>query len=325
MKKRIGFTLVELLVVIAIIGILIGLLLPAIQAARSAARRSSCANNLRQIGLALQNYHTTLGRIPPSGIYLPGQTHSSWSIQARLLPFLEQDNLSDLIHWGMPYSGQPQVTEFRVPTYLCPAEPDDVPRVTSSLTHYPLNYAANLGTWFVFDPVSRKTGDGMFEVNGQRTYAGVRDGLSNTIAFSEVKAYNPYLRDGGSPGALGAAYPLNPAEVIGFGGNFKENSGHTEWVDARVHQTGFTGTFGPNTEVLFQVNGETYDVDFNSSREGKTTNQPTYAAVTSRSYHSGGVQVTMADGSTRFVAEDVKLGVWRSMCTRFGREVFQLP
>lgn len=317
-----AFTLVELLVVIAIIGILIALLLPAVQAAREAARRTSCTNSLKQIGLALHNYHDTYKQFPASVILSPGVVpFDGWSAQARLLPFLEQENLEDLIDWNLDYKSQPAVTKTRVATYLCPSEIKDEERPDGSLTHYPLNYGINLGTWFVYDPNARRGGNGIAHPNSRTKFASVIDGTSNTLAFAEVKAWNPYLRDGGNPSAPDAPIPNTPADVTSLGGNFKTNSGHTEWVDGRAHQIGFTGTFPPNTVIPFASGGKTYDVDFNSSREGKTANQLTYAAVTSRSYHPGGANAVLADGSVRFVSETVELATWRSLATRDGGEV----
>jgi prepilin-type processing-associated H-X9-DG protein len=184
-----------------------------------------------------------------------------------------------------------------------------------------LNYGANLGTWFVYDPNTDQGGNGLIHPNSNTNFASVIDGTSNTMAFAEVKAWNPYRRDSGNPNAPGAPVPATPADVISLGGNFRANSGHTEWVDGRAHQTGFTGTFVPNTVVPFNSAGTVYDIDFNSYREGKTANQLTYAAVTSRSYHPGGVNVMLADGSARFVAETVELATWRSLITRDGGEV----
>ncbi len=320
-SHRSAFTLVELLVVIAIIGILVALLLPAVQAAREAARRMSCGNNLKQIGLALHNYHDTYKAFPPSA-YLPAtSTFDPWSPQARLLSFLEQENLQDLIDWNLSYAAQPNVTKQRVATYLCPSEIADRERPDGTLTYYPLTYGMNLGTWFVFDPTTQTGGDGIAHPNGRINFASVTDGTSNTLAFAEVKAWNPYLRDGGTPNAAGTPIPATPAQVVAYGGNFKPNSGHTEWVDGRVHQSGVTGTFPPNTEFLYSSGGINYDVDFTSSREGKTTNQMTYAIVTSRSYHPGGAQVGLVDGSVRFAAETVDLSVWRGYATRHGGEV----
>lgn len=319
--QRSAFTLVELLIVIAIIGVLTSLLLPAVQAAREAARRASCSNNLRQIGIALQNYHGTYKRFPPSTLLPTGAKADDWSAQARLLPFLEEQNLEDLIDWNLAYNVQPAVSRVRVATYLCPSEIRDEDRPDGSLTHYPLNYGINLGTWFVYDPNTRRGGNGFAFPNSRTSFATLRDGSSRTLAFAEVKAWNPYLRDGGNPAALDAAIPGTPADVVALGGNFKRNSGHTEWVDGRAHQTGFTATFPPNTKVTFTKGARVFDVDFNSSREGKTTDQITYAVVTSRSYHPGGVQVAFADGSGRFIAETIDLTTWRALATRNGREI----
>jgi prepilin-type N-terminal cleavage/methylation domain-containing protein len=321
MQRRKAFSLVEMLVVIAIIGVLIALLLPAIQAAREAARRMSCLNNLKQIGIALHNYHDSQKQFPPSATLPRGSTFNSWSVQARLLPYLEAENLENLIDWDLGYNSQPAVTQVRVPTYLCPSEIDDRERPDGALTHYPLNYGVNLGTWFVFDPTTQQGGDGLVYPNSRTKMANVSDGTSHTIAFAEVKAWSPYLRDGGNPNAAGAPIPNTPSDVVALGGSFKSDSGHTEWVDARVQQSGITGTFPPNTVVAHLVDGTTFDVDFTSSREGKTTDQLTYAVVTSRSYHPGGVHVVLVDGSARFVDEDVALVTWRALATRDGDEV----
>ncbi|OHB79300.1 MAG: prepilin-type N-terminal cleavage/methylation domain-containing protein [Planctomycetes bacterium RBG_16_64_10] len=321
-RWRTAFTLVELLVVIAIIGILVALLLPAVQAAREAARRMSCTNNLKQIGLALHNYHDTYKGFPPSAILPAGVVpFDSWSPQVRLLPYVERRSLQDLIDWKQGYSSQPAVTKTRVATYLCPSEIKDEERPDGSLTHYPLNYGINLGTWFVYDPNTREGGNGLVYPNSKTKFASVTDGTSNTLAFAEVKAWNPYLRDGGNPNTPGAPIPETPADVSSLGGNFKTNSGHTEWVDGRVHQIGFTGTFPPNTVIPFSSGDKTYDIDFNSYREGKTDDQLTYAVVTSRSYHPGGVNALLADGSVRFVSDTIDLITWRSLATRDGGEV----
>ncbi|MEZ6136678.1 MAG: DUF1559 domain-containing protein [Pirellulaceae bacterium] len=327
---RQAFTLVELLVVIAIIGILVGLLLPAVQAAREAARRISCSNNLKQMGLALHNYHDTFNAFPTPGYYHGDALGSSWSVQARLLPQLEQANLQDLIDWGRSYSEQSHVAQQRVPVYLCPSEPKDEARPDPqpgdpSFTHYPLNYGVNMGEWLIYSPLRRSGGSGLVFPNGKTRMASVTDGTSNTLAFAEVKAWTPYLRDGGALNTLTAPTPTDPASVVGLGGSFKINSGHTEWVDARVHQAGVTTTFAPNQRVLFVDGGESYDVDFTSSREGKSTTLPTYSAVTSRSHHTGGVSIGLADGSVRFMTQTIDLGIWRGLGTRDGAEVVTLP
>jgi prepilin-type N-terminal cleavage/methylation domain-containing protein len=326
-----AFTLVELLVVIAIIGILVALLLPAVQAAREAGRRASCSNNLHQIILATHNYMDTLQALPLAGAYPPSGLGDSWSAQARILPYLEQSNLQNLINFNYSYTdivNAPQhaiATQTHVPPYLCPSENRALPRIDGAITHFPLTYGANLGTWMVYDPNTRQSGNGALNVNSKLTEASASDGLSNTLAFAEVKAYTPYLRDGGNPAGPGAPLPASPAQVAGYGGSFKPDSGHTEWVDGRVHQTGVTAVFPPNTKVPYSAGGVDYDIDFNSSREGKSATGITYAAVTSRSYHPTLVQVVLLDGSVRSVANAVDVLIWRAMSTRNGGETFELP
>jgi len=320
---RRAFTLVELLVVIAIIGILVALLLPAIQAARGAARRMSCHNNLKQIGLALQNYESSYGRFPASSALPPSRIGDSWSIQARILPFLEQSGVFDEIDLERGYDASPQVKVLRISPYLCPSEVNDRVRKDSAGNpeHYPLSYGMNMGVWFVYNANSDRIGDGMFGPNQFLGQGDVLDGTSNTLCAAEVKAYNAYYRDSGTvPGAI----PGDSSVLCGVG-SFKSNSGHTEWVDGRVHQTGFTAVFTPNTEVTCVQGGSEYDVDWTSFREGKAPGppaaNPTYAAVTSRSYHPGIVNVVLMDGSVRPVSQDVTPIVWRALATRAGGEV----
>lgn len=192
-RRRRGFTLIELLVVIAIIAVLLALLLPAVQQARAAARRTQCRNNMKQIGLALHNYLDVHSRFPPISVFPVDRTYEPWSAQARLLPYIEQANLQNLIDWGTSpeYTGSPIVTQTRVPIYLCPSEVQDRARPTAVLIHYPLNYSFNEGTWFIYDPVSRRIGDGAFAPNTAFDDADFSDGMSNTLAASENKAYQP--------------------------------------------------------------------------------------------------------------------------------------
>ncbi len=324
-RRARGFTLIELLVVIAIIGILISLLLPAVQAAREAARRAQCVNNLKQIGLALQNYLSSNNTFPPVSIMPRNVTSQPWSGHARLLPYMEQENLANLIQWNKDhqFTDGPTVAATRISMFMCPSEINDRARPTATLTYYPLNYSFNEGTWFIYDPASDQAGDGAFAPNRAFRPADVTDGLSNTLAMAENKAYQPNLWDTRLPATLGVAPPANPAAIASFttAGTFDGN-GHTEWVEGDVHECGITTTFPPNAMVPYTAaDGKTYDIDVTSLRDGESITLPTYGAVTSRSYHPGGVNVLLMDGSARFVKSTVNPTTWRALGTRAGNEI----
>jgi prepilin-type N-terminal cleavage/methylation domain-containing protein len=330
---RKAFTLIELLVVIAVIGILLALLLPAVQAAREAARRIKCANNLHQIALAVHNYESVYGVYPATfGSDASLAVASGWSTQARILPFLEDSSLHGQIDFSKSYEvvttsdGRP-IKTLRMPLYLCPSEANDVPRMGGSgaIEHYPLTYGFNMGVWLVYDPAAKLGGQGVFIPFGRVTSGAVIDGLSNTLCAAEVKAFTPYFRNAGT---AGPAPPSDPGQICALGGdakmgeNLHKNTGHTEWVDGRSHQTGFTATFPPNTAVMCGP----YDVDWTNMQEGKSATVPTYAAVTARSYHAGGiVQAALMDGSVRPVHSGISLATWRGLATRNGREAVTAP
>ncbi|RLS35250.1 MAG: DUF1559 domain-containing protein [Planctomycetota bacterium] len=310
--RRLGFTLIELLVVIAIIAVLIALLLPAVQQAREAARRSQCKNNLKQIGLALHNYLETFTKFPPGGTYASGTAGSGWSVQSRILPYVDQANLQNLIDFSLNYNVAPNqntVTAKRIPLFLCPSETNDRAYPDSATTHYPLNYAANYGSWLVWDPSTGKTGDGAFAPNSGFSDRNFTDGTSNTIGFSEVKAWQRYLRD---VGTSTPTIPASPLDVTSLGGTLKD-SGHNEWVDSRLNQTGFTSVFSPNTKVPHVDAGVTYDVDWVNQREGSSATVGTYGAMTSRSFHTGIVHSLLMDGAVRSISENIDLTTWRRL------------
>lgn len=328
--RRTAFTLIELLVVIAIIGVMVGLLLPAVQSAREAARRMSCQNNLKQLGLALHNYESTYKMFPPSSVALGGSASQPWSGVSFMLPYLEGDSTFQLINFSVGYHAGPNAVNFpphgvaavRVPMLICPSEPEDRSRInagTGQPEHYPLNYVLNVGQYLVYNPVNQADGGGAFAVNARIKPANFLDGLSNTLAFSEVKAFQPRWHDSTLPTTL----PPTPEAVAGTisGGAWSENSGHTEWVCGRAIHTGFTTTFPPNTRVPYTTAGRVFDIDVSSSREGRNATDATYAVITTRSYHIGMVHAALMDGSVRGITNSVNLDTWRSLGSRAGREV----
>jgi len=325
-----GFTLIELLVVIAIIAIIMALLLPAVQQAREAARRIQCRNNLKQIGLALHNYQSSLGVFPMSFCIGTGDG-GKWSPQARLAPYLDQATAYAKMDFSIGYSVGVNltsgITELRIPTFQCPSEVNAAIRVGTP-SHCPPNYAFNAGPWRVFTHANPVTnggipGDGAFAPNSRFHPGDFLDGMSNTVAFSEVKTYTPNVGNG----LEGTSSP--PSSVSSYTAGKLSLTGHTEWVDGKIHEAGFTTTYPPNTKMMVNgtatgsATGGPFNGDFISCREGGTAcaGLPTYAAVTARSYHTGIVNCVLMDGSTRTVSDNIDATLWRNLGTRAGGEV----
>ena len=328
-RQRLGFTLVELLVVIAIIGVLVALLLPAVQAAREAARRTQCSNNLRQLGLGVLNYESARSHLPPSALVDLSVTstgnNGSWGVHGRILDYLEQANLKGLVDVEAAWDDQQAISDVRIDSFQCPSDSMSGEARTftdNRPTLWPTNYGFNFGTWFVFDPTTQEVGEGVFYPNSNLPLARVTDGTNNTLLSAEVKAWTPYTRNGG-PTATEIPDTVAEATAAVQSGAQEKGTGHTEWPDGRVHHTGFTATMTPNTYVPYMMGTEEVDADYNSWQEGKngSAGSPTYAMITSRSFHPGNVQAGMVDGSVQTISDDIDLIVWRAMATRDGGEI----
>ncbi|MEC9092887.1 MAG: DUF1559 domain-containing protein, partial [Planctomycetota bacterium] len=213
----------------------------------------------------------------------------------------------------------------RINTYLGPSEPNADPRFKNGKPYvHPINYGFNYGSWLIYDPESGASGDGPFQINRTTRLGDVRDGLSNTLCASEVKAYTSYIRNAEvDPGSqapeevdffqgVSGQYKLGPA--------LEENTGHTVWPDGRVHHAGFTTVYTPNRFIPFRQGQRVFDIDYNSWQEGRSDSRASYAAITVRSYHAGLVNTLWMDGSVQVITDRIELRVFRALGTVAGQE-----
>jgi prepilin-type N-terminal cleavage/methylation domain-containing protein len=186
---RKAFTLIELLVVIAIIAVLIGLLLPAVQKAREASSRIRCANNLKQLGLALHDYHDNNGSFPPGIVADTSDTRTGkHSGLVYLLPYIEQQSLYGRYDFASSWTapGNLAVAQVRVATFLCPSAPNDVPD-DGGVPGAPTDYAFCKGAQaYLSASGAIQPGSGLFDVNSRRRFADILDGTSQTFAMGEA-------------------------------------------------------------------------------------------------------------------------------------------
>lgn len=338
-SARDGFTLVELLVVIAIIAILVGLLLPSVQAAREAARRMSCSNNLKQVALATHNYESAFKVIPA----MTGS--SDFSVQARILPYIEQAGLSELIDFEKPLlTGPPWLARFNpeqreavetlVPTYLCPSDPgekyfgttfSDGAEGFSAGLNYMFSYGSGTGTNYD----DRYKTDGMVWTNSWAGFKHCLDGTSQTVLLaetvlgdqingSEPSPTGPHRRIanwGGSrgnpngPGFMhGGVLIENPNLDDVFPSqitSYRGNRGQS-WIRGVPYATVINGYMTPNYRIPdIGLHGRGF-----------------YAA---RSHHTGGAHHAMLDGSVQFISDSIDRDLYHALFTRNGKESIEWP
>jgi prepilin-type N-terminal cleavage/methylation domain-containing protein/prepilin-type processing-associated H-X9-DG protein len=332
-----AFTLIELLVVIAIIGVLIALLLPAVQSAREAARRAQCVNNLKQIGIALHNYHDTVGSFPPGGINDPGWSGTWWNWLAFILPQMEQGPIYNAINFSLPNLNQPysnaasdpQVTVYRsvISSYLCPSDSvnngmvDNLSWLTAggdwSLigTMYTGAVTCYVGNWgdqktgnSTFDLYSGESPPGTYPTWGcNGSFRGIFGDCSNgrSIRLSEIRdgTSNTILAGENSPNMNGALMWTNGDAT--WGTTVVPINWKTDLKDGQVDPTDGT------TCSLSQLNNFTQALH---CWRNQTVNWGF------RSYHPGGANFVMGDGSVRFIKQSTSPRVYCALGTRGGNE-----
>ncbi|MDB5347222.1 MAG: hypothetical protein JWP89_5599 [Schlesneria sp.] len=309
--RKHGFTLIELLVVIAIIAVLVALLLPAVQQAREAARRTQCKNNMRQLGLAAHNYHDTYNIVPPGCVaYISPPAYGTYAAHGTgvfILPFIEQGNLYSRYDFnkGFDHNDNQFVVNTQIPAYQCPSTPGGGRTMASnnafasSFGGLPAQNGSNTvatsdynGMRWVYDVNATKNTGLMshiwvlpYSISETSRFADCTDGLSNTILYHEMAGRPTAYRNG------------KPA-------------GTSTWVQAL-----WSAPWSFSTGI---------DI-YTSSPDGTTQGGPCIINCTNEwqpySFHTGGVQITLADGSGRFLSQNISGKVFWALCGRADGQV----
>lgn len=296
-----GFTLLELLVVIAVVAILIALLLPAVQKVREAAHRSTCQNNLKQLGLAIQQHHDNFRVLPPAR--MPDPALKSWAVF--ILPFLEQQNVYARyvqdVNWSDP--ANQQAVNVQIKSLICPSTPDSdrrevLPggRLTAAVTDYgPVNHVSQ-ELWegqFIPQPGNAQ---GALRADEGTPVSEITDGTSNTLLLTEDAGRPKHYLRGRVPGPASSDPGCSNEKVL------SGRVGGAAWASDRnpfpLH--GYT-TDGKKCPGPCPINC--------------TNNNETY------SFHIGGVNAVFVDGSVRFLAETIQIPIFSAIVTRAGNEI----
>jgi prepilin-type N-terminal cleavage/methylation domain-containing protein/prepilin-type processing-associated H-X9-DG protein len=357
-RIRSGFTLIELLVVISIIGVLVALLLPAVQAAREAARRAHCLNNLKQIGLALANYESSLRTYPPGAIYYnsgdggPNKCsglHASraFGAFALLLPYVEQSAAFNAINfqlasggnggvWGGLPAGAINSTGLgvRVSSYICPSDEPQTPEIGDGNVYSQTSYAPSGGTWNVVayyagpDCWQQDMGNGAFDDAAVYRPQAFADGLSHTIFVGETARFpgepDPQDNQWSRPGYYPVSTQFDP------GGKTVRPQGFAFEVP-RINAPMMAGDYPGGSDGGGIAGGPPGPNPLppgtawpdTSDYKAWLLNVPRYKEYGQwgfRSHHPGGATFLFGDGSVRFLKESIELTTFRALGTRNGRE-----
>lgn len=324
MRRR-AFTLIELLVVITIIGALIALLLPAVQAAREAARRAQCANNLKQIALAAHEFADSNQAFPPGASPPPSQA----SALVMIMPFLEQMNGYNAFNMSLNVTTTPENMTARqmvVANYLCPSDPSsgsypDASPARPGAAMGRSNYMGNLGTsGWAYEQVKgiSKPAEllGVFAQDSATRLADIADGTSNTALFSEVRRGAYPNRD-----ALEVTLLANNVWGPGLASTNRSNlvppdACETPTPPRTLNYTGLQYQSGSFITALY-----THTVPPNYRGRDCLRLNGDQGHLAARSAHASGVNVSLSDGSVRFISERIQLAAWKALGTRNGGEI----